>query len=212
MTGWLVFLGLALLVGGALFRWGRLPKGGMELVGAALFVGVAGYAWQGSPALPGKPTPPPESAANLPDTTFALERGKMLDRFGTDAQVLGTADAFHRQGLNTYAIGIIKGGLSRRPNSPDLWVGLGNALVIHGQGMMSPAAQLAFERAGKLAPDHPGPPFFLGLAYAQAGQLDRAAKVWSDLLARSPADAPWRPELEQRLGELAQMQGGGGQQ
>ena len=134
----------------------------------------------------------------------------MMERFGSDAQVLGTADAFHRQGLNLYAIGIIKGGLSRNPNSPDLWVGLGNAMVIHGQGMMSPAAQLAFDRAAKLAPDHPGPPFFLGLAYAQAGQLDRAGQVWRDLLARSPVDAPWRPEVEQRLADIAAMERGGG--
>lgn len=212
MTGWLVFLGLALLVGGALFRWGRLPKGGMELVGAALFVGVAGYAWQGSPALPGKPTPPAENA-QVPDNGFMQEREKMgMSSVGGDAQVLASADSFHQRGLDLYSIGIIKGELSRRPNSPDLWVGLGNALVIHGKGMMNPAAQLAFERAGKLAPDHPGPPFFLGLAYAQAGQLDRAAKVWVDLLARSPADAPWRPELEQRLYEIAKMQGGGAQQ
>jgi tetratricopeptide (TPR) repeat protein len=203
----LVFAGLALLVAGALFRWGRMPKGGMELVGAALFLGVAGYAWQGSPALPGKPTPAPDGA-KVPDSAFALERNKMMNRFGSDADVLGTADAFHRQGLNLYAIGIIKGGLEKRPNSPDLWVGLGNALVIHGQGMMSPAAQLAFERAAKLAPDHPGPPFFMGLAYAQAGQIDRAEQVWRDLLARSPADAAWRPEVEERLGEIETMKGG----
>jgi cytochrome c-type biogenesis protein CcmH/NrfG len=42
----------------------------------------------------------------------------------------------------------------------------------------------------------------MGLAYAQAGQLDRAEQVWRDLLDRSPAGAPWRGELEQRLASL----------
>ena len=205
--GWAVSIGLALVVIGVLWRFGRLPKGGLELLGAVLFLAIAGYAWQGRPGLAGKPTPPPQDA-KVPDSEFSVEREKLLGKFGNDADVLGTADAFHRQGLNLYAIGIIKGALEKRPNSPDLWVGLGNAMVIHGKGLMSPAAQLAFERAAKIAPDHPGPPFFMGLAFAQAGQLDRAQSVWRGLLDRSPANAPWRPELEQRLAEIAQMQGG----
>jgi cytochrome c-type biogenesis protein CcmH/NrfG len=32
--------------------------------------------------------------------------------------------------------------------------------------------------------------------------MDQAAKVWRDLLERSPADAPWRTDLEQRLAEI----------
>jgi tetratricopeptide (TPR) repeat protein len=202
--GWLIFIVLALATGGVLWRFGRLPKGTLELVGAALFLAVAGYAWQGSPGMPGKPTPPPADA-HVPDSEFALERTKLLGQFGRDADLLGAADAFHRQGLNLYAIGLIKGGLERNPKSADLWVGLGNAMVIHGSGMMSPAAQLAFERAAAIAPDHPGPPFFMGLAYAQAGQLDRAEQIWRGLLDRSPKDAPWRADVEQRLAEIEQM-------
>lgn len=206
--GWLIFLGFAMVTGGALWRFGRMPKGTIELLGAALFLAVAGYAWQGSPTLSGKPTPPPEDA-HVPDSEFAKERTKLLGQFGADADILGAADAFHRRGLNLYAIGLIKGALERHPRSADLWVGLGNALVVHGAGMMSPAAQLAFERAAAIAPDHPGPPFFMGLAYAQAGQLDRAQAVWQALLERNRRDAPWRAEVEQRLAELQQMKGAG---
>lgn len=202
--GWLIFLLLALIVAGLLWRFGRLPKGGMEMVAAALFLAVAGYAWQGSPGLSGKPTPAPETA-KVPDSAFALEKDKLLSQVGSDADVLNAADAFHRQGLNQYAVGIIKGALEKRPNSADLWVGLGNAMVVHGGGMMSPASELAFQRAAAIAPDHPGPPFFMGLAYAQAGQLDRAEAVWRDLLDRAPANASWRPEIEQRLIEIEQF-------
>ena len=108
----------------------------------------------------------------------------------------------HRQGWNRYAIALIQGGLNKNPRNADLWVGLGNALVIHGGGMMSPAAQLAFQRAAQINPEHPGPPFFMGLAYAQAGQTDQAEAVWRGLLARAPADAPWRRDLEDRLASL----------
>jgi len=202
--GWLIFTGLALVVAGLLWRFGKLPKGGLELVGAALFLGVAGYAWQGRPNLPGKPTPPAQ-AAKVPDDSFTIQREKMMSQIGSAAGVMQAAEGLQSQGLNLYAIAIIRTGLARQPRSPDLWVGLGNALVIHDGGAMSPAAQLAFQRAAAISPDHPGPPFFMGLAYAQAGQLDRAEGVWRALLDRSPANAPWRPELEQRLIELERM-------
>lgn len=202
--GWLIFLAMALIVAGLLWRFGRLPKGGLELVGAALFLAVAGYAWQGSPGLSGKPTPPPERS-KVPDSELTVERQKMLSRVGSDSEVLRSADGLQSQGLNLYAIAIIKNGLEKRPKSADLWVGLGNAMVIHGGGLMSPAAELAFKRAEAISPEHPGPPFFMGLAYAQAGQLDRAESVWRGLLDRAPPNASFRSELEQRLIEIERM-------
>jgi cytochrome c-type biogenesis protein CcmH len=202
--GWLIFLGLALVVAGLLWRFGKLPKGGIELVGAALLLAVAGYAWQGSPALPGKPTPAP-AQVRMPESEFATQQRMMSSKIGNAANVMVAAEGLQAQGLNLYAIAIIKTALEKSPNNADLWVGLGNALVIHDNGVMSPAAQLAFQRAERISPDHPGPPFFMGLAYAQAGQLDRAESVWRSLLDRAPANAPFRPELEQRLIELERL-------
>jgi cytochrome c-type biogenesis protein CcmH len=65
-------------------------------------------------------------------------------------------------------------------------------------------AQGPAPRATKLfaAPNSAGPPFFLGLAMIQSGRLGEGRAMWADLLARSPADAPWRADLEKRLGEL----------
>ncbi|MGZ8997798.1 MAG: tetratricopeptide repeat protein, partial [Allosphingosinicella sp.] len=82
--------------------------------------------------------------------------------------------------------------------------GLGNALVVHADGMMTPAAQLAFQRAAQLAPDHPGPRFFYGLSLAQGGQYDEAERIWRALLASAPADASYRPVVEERLRALQQ--------
>ena len=58
--------------------------------------------------------------------------------------------------------------------------------------MMTPAAQLAFQRAARIAPDHPGPPFFYGLALAQGGNYAEAERIWRQLLASAPESANYR--------------------
>lgn len=208
--GWAIMIVLALVVGGALWRFGRMPRGTLELLGAALLLGLAGYAWQGSPGLAGSPTPPkPEN--KQPDSAFTASREGMLAKVGGAADVLNAADGLHQQGLDAYAIAVIKAGLNRSPRNADLWVGLGNALVVYANGQMSPAAKLAFDRAAEIAPEHPGPPFFTGLAFAQAGQFDRAEAIWRDLLARAPADAPWRAQVEAQLARMPMMRAQMGQ-
>jgi Flp pilus assembly protein TadD len=204
--GWVVIVGLAALVGIGLWRFGALPRAALELLGAALLLGLAGYAWQGSPSLAGSPKPPPADEGASSSQIEKLPEFKMAS-VGSSADILSAADGLIERGMESYAVAIIKAGLDRRPRDADLWVGLGNALVVHADGMMSPAAQLAFERAAKIAPNHPGPPFFMGLAYAQAGQTDKAAEVWRGLLQRAPADAPWRADLEQRLAAIGQAAG-----
>jgi cytochrome c-type biogenesis protein CcmH len=67
-----------------------------------------------------------------------------------------------------------------------------------------PAARLAFDRASRLAPDHPAPAYFLGLAWMQSGEAERALKVWRELKARSTPDAPWVPMLDRQIA-IAQM-------
>jgi tetratricopeptide (TPR) repeat protein len=201
---WLVLFAFALMILCALWRFAHVRGFVLELAGAAVFLGVAGYAWQGSPTLPGSPTPPP-AETRQPDSLFALERNKFLERFTADAQLLDAADAMHRNGLESYAIALIRGGLEKRPQSADLWLGMGNALTLYAGGMITPAAQLAFERARAIAPNDPGPAYFAGLAYAQSGQIDRARAIWTDLLAKAPLKAPWRATVEQRLIQLQQV-------
>jgi Flp pilus assembly protein TadD len=204
--GWITIIALALLIGGGLWRFGKMPRSALELLGAALLLGLAGYAWQGSPGLADDPRPPPADGNMSSAQIEKLPEFKMAS-VGSSSDILTAADGLITRGMANYAVGIIRAGLERNPKDADLWVGLGNALVVHGDGMMSPAAQLAFERAARIAPEHPGPPFFMGLAYAQAGQVDRARQIWSDMLRRAPPNAPWREDLEQRLTAIAQQTG-----
>ena len=93
----------------------------------------------------------------------------------------------------------------QNPKDADLWVALGNALIGHGDGFISPAAQFAFQRAATIAPTHPGPPFFMGLALAQSGRLAEARTIWARLLEQAPTEASYRADLESRLARLDAM-------
>lgn len=58
MSGWILAGLLCALALGALRLSGRCSRLALELSAALLLAALAGYAWQGSPDLPGQPTPP----------------------------------------------------------------------------------------------------------------------------------------------------------
>jgi cytochrome c-type biogenesis protein CcmH len=196
--GWLIILVLALATGLLLWRIGRFDGAATQLLAAALLLALAGYAWQGRPTLAGAPKPPPESA-DVSESGFAEMRGDLLGRFTSAGSWLTIAESYQRRGNTRGAVGIIRSGLRRNPEDAVLWVGLGNALVIHADGLMTPAAEYAFQRAARIAPDHPGPRFFYGLSLAQGGRFDEAEQVWRELAAAAPEGSPWREAVEERL-------------
>lgn len=211
MMVWLVIALVALAVFLGLVLVFRLPRTGWELVGTALCVGIAGYALQGHPGQAGasKAAVENEQAA---DEALIRQRQQMGEQFGKGQNWLVLADGLVRNGQYGAAAQVLEKAVRQNPDDADLWVALGNALVGHGDGMISPAARFAFDKAAAIAPDHPGPAFFSGVALAQSGRLTEARAVWADLLKRSPADAPWRKELESRIARLdkiiaAQSQG-----
>ena len=199
MSGWTISLLLALATVAGIAIAARPGRGALQLVGAAILLGLAGYAWQGNPALPGHPTPA-NAGRRGHDTLFAAERKQWLETVGFDAEQLEGADSFIRNGDPDYAVGLLRAYLIREPDSMVLWLGLGNALQAHADGMLTPAAHYAFERAAAVAPkNHPAPEYFLGLAYLQMGDIEGADATWRALLAKTPVDAPWRARLQARL-------------
>ena len=211
---WVLILLIAAAVFGVMAFVLKLPRSGWEITGAALLFGIAGYALQGHPGQAGAPHPAAESA-KLADAALLKERQQMGAAFGKGQSWLVLADALTRQGQFGAAAEVLHSALAKSPKDADLWVALGNALVGHSDGMITPAAQFAFQKAADIAPDHPGPPFFMGLALAQTGRLAEARALWAQLLERSPPDAPYRADLEARLARLdsmiaAQGQGGAG--
>jgi len=211
---WVLILLIAAVVFGVMAFVLKMPRSGWEITGAALLFGIAGYALQGHPGQAGAPHPAAESA-KLADEALLKERQQMGSAFGKGQSWLILADALTRQGQFGAAADVLHNAIAKSPKDADLWVALGNALVGHSDGMITPAAQFAFQKAADIAPDHPGPPFFMGLALAQTGRLAEARTLWAQLLERSPPDAPYRADLEARLARLdsmlaAQGQGGAG--
>jgi len=213
--GWVIAISLAVAIFAVLVFVLKLPRGGREFAATALLLGLSGYALQGSPKEPGSPTQPRETAASGQSALIAA-RQEMGDKFGQGSNYLITADALARNGQFAAAATFLNAAVKKNPNDPDLWVALGNSLVGHTGGIITPAALFAFQKAADIAPDHPGPPFFMGLALAQSGQFDQARALWQELLDRpGDPDAPWRADLTSRLARLdafIAMQNGAGAQ
>lgn len=174
-------------------------------VAAALAVAGVGYALTGSPGQPSAPAP-----VKAVDPKFTPEAEKaskeLLENFGDVRAWLTLTDFLIREGRTETAVTALESGLDAIPGSADLWVQLGIALVAHANGEVVPAARLAFDRAARLEPDHPAPGYFLGLAWMQSGDVDKALGSWEALKARSAPDAPWVPMLDRAINGARTMQ------
>lgn len=198
---WLLALGLGAMAALAAFRPAR-PL--WSLLGAALMLGATGYALQGSPMQPGRPATP--NLAVAPEDPALLElRDAMLGRYTLDAAYLTAADAMTRTGDGESAIRVLLGGLDRIPKSFALWTALGSAMAAHDGNTLSPPARFAFEQAIRLAPRHPAPPFFLGLAHVRADDYAAARPYWARAAALSPEGASYRRDIDLRLALLDRL-------
>ena len=199
---WLVAILLAAAAFVALLFLMKPPRKGWDIIGAALLLGIAGYGLQASPAQPGAPKTAVEVVSDDPAALVDSRRslGGKDAPLGSNWVVI--ADGLARHGQYANAAGILKGAIKEDPGNGEAWLALANALVAHADGTLSPASLFAFRHAAEVGPGNPGPPFFLGLALAQSGRLAEGRALWARLLEDSPPDAPWRADLELRLGRL----------
>lgn len=198
MSGWLVLLVLGVAVIGALWLL-RLRGALLQLGAASVLLGAAGYALQGRPGLSGAPADPTaEKSQVLP---LAPIRRAFYGEFTGSERWLIISESYARRGKTADAVNLLKNAVGKSPRDPQLWVGLGNALVEHSGGLTQPA-EFAYRRAAELSPGYPAPPFFLGLAYARSGDREAALTLWRSVLANGPAEASWRPLVEDAIRAL----------
>ncbi len=197
MSGWLVMLAFSALVMLGLWKIARIPRAALLLSLATVALAFAGYAWQGNPSLPSAPALALRAAAPIAEAD--VKAHPLKPAFTRDEMTLNTAEALLRAHNSTGAVALLQGELKGEPGSPDLWMGLGNALVAHSEGTISPAALFAFDKAAALSPAQPLPVVMHAMQLAQAGRMAESAALLQALLARTPKDAPWRADLEERL-------------
>lgn len=173
---------------------------------------VALYLWLGNPGIESRPlaerrAAPAEAGASpsaadveamvarlrarLAGDPSDLEGWTML---GRSAAVLGrydeAADAYERV-------------LARDPSRAEVYSALGEVRLLAAEGIITQAAQQAFNRALEIDPGDPRARFYLALARDQDGDKEGALEALLVLLAEAPADAPWADRVHAAAAELA---------
>ena len=178
---------------------GRIAIG---LAGGLPLAAISIYLFVGQPNVPDQPLSAriatPSETARVDELVGAVEaRLKQHPEDGQGWEVIGpvylkqqrfqdAADAFARATR-------LLGESSRR------LAGFAESTVLANDGIVTEPARLAYEKLVKLEPSRIEPHFWLALAKEQDGKLDLAIADYQSILATGPADASWRPMIEDRL-------------
>lgn len=185
--GWLVFaaiaLGAALLLGVTGF-----PRKPWTIAATGLMLGAAGYAWQGNPGLAGHPVSAVQAKGEIDPDVLEL-RDAMYGRFNFTWASFMRADAMTRAGAPDTAARAMILTVRQAPLDAGAWTWLGVKLAENDGNQVSPAAKFAFEHAMALAPQHPGPPFFYGLALIRQNRFAEARPLWAKAVEVAPPEA-----------------------
>lgn len=204
---WAFILLLLVIVVAVMLLLGKFPRPLWSMLGAALLFGLAGYAWQGSPSQKGASRDAKDARPAF-DEDMAKLRNSFGGQYGQTGQWITLSDGLARQGKSKESVNVLISALRAQPNDAVLWVAMGNALMHHGEGLLSPAADYSYRQAMRLAPETSAAPFFYGLALAQAGDYKASRKIWGDLLARLPEQVPLHGELTANIAKLDMLIGG----
>ncbi len=84
---------------------------------------------------------------------------------------------------------------------------LAELMIIAAGGYVSPEAERTLADAIDLDRNNPRARYYSGLDLAQNGRADLAYKLWMELLAEGPADAPWIKPIREQIADVARMAG-----
>lgn len=180
-------------------KW-RRAAAVLALIGLPL-VAIGVYMPLGSPRLQDFPLAQRErgpGSNTLENLVTQVEQH--LEKNPTDGRgwnVLGPV--LQRLGRFDDAVRAYRNSLTYNGETSERRADLGEALSAAAGGVVTAEAKSEFERARTLDADDPKANYFLGLAAEQDGRKDDAANIWRTLLAKAPADAPWRPLVQSSL-------------
>jgi len=202
---WLLAIALAVAafaVAAFAFRVGRRS---WTTLAAALTFGLAGYALQATPNLPGAPTKAHTEPAQEGWALVDARKEMIADSKRSKSEKLLVADAMARQGQYANAAVLLRGAVEENPRDSEAWLALGNALVEHANGVLTSPALLAYRRASQADPGSLGPGYFFGLALIRDGRIPEGRQVWVETLQAAPKDAAGRAAMKERLSRLDEL-------
>ncbi len=179
----------------------RRAAAALALVGLpALAVGL--YLPLGSPRLGDFPlalrTRAPDAAQPL--ETLVTQVEQHLEKNPTDGRGWNVlAPVLLRLGRFDEAVTAFRNSITYNGDNAERRADLGEALTAAAGGVVTTEAKAEFERALALNADEVKPTYFLGLAAEQDGRQTDAAEIWRGMLAKAPADAPWRSLVQAAL-------------
>lgn len=112
------------------------------------------------------------------------------------------APIYLRMGRAGDAINAYQKTISLLGDSAERRADYGEALAYVAGGRLIPEARNAFTAALLLDPHLPKAQFYLGAAAAQDGDKVKAREIWENLIAGSPAGAPWVAPVREKIAEL----------
>lgn len=145
---------------------------------------------------------PSEDRASLEQTAEQLQR--FLAQRPDEAEgwlLLGRARLTLDQPME--AIAALQRAYTLAPDRSDIAGALGEAIVLAADGEVTDAAREVLSAALAVDPRNVQARYYLALGEAQRGEIRQAVQGWVDLLALSPADAPWLGQVEAQIGEAA---------
>jgi cytochrome c-type biogenesis protein CcmH len=200
--GWLLIVLLA-LAAFALAAWAfHLERRLWTTLLAALALGLVGYATQARPDLPSAPHRAAAAGGEMQWGSVEARKEMISARYRSSSNRMIIADALTRQGQFGNAATLLRGTVAENPRDGEAWVALGNALVEHAEGSLTPAALYAFRQAAVAAPQSAAPGYFLGLALVRQGRIPEAREVWQATLARAGGDDEPGALLAERAARL----------
>ena len=168
---------------------------------AAAFYYRLGAPWEAQPKPAVQAQTRPPAGMSLEDMISRVEahiRDNPED--GRSYEVL--APVYMRLGRFDEAIAAWRKAIALLGDSALRASGLGEALVGQAQGEVTAQARESFEKS--LAQDATSVParYYLALAAFQDGRRADARRMWTDMLASAPPDAPWTAPVRRALAEL----------
>ncbi|MBH5385669.1 c-type cytochrome biogenesis protein CcmI [Bradyrhizobium diversitatis] len=184
-------------------KW-RRAAAVLALAGLPL-VAVAVYMPLGSPKLQDFPLAQRERGSGMAQSleNLVVQVEQHLEKNPTDGRGWNVlAPVLERLGRFDDAVRAYRNSLTYNGESAERRSDLGEAISAAAGGVVTAEAKAEFERAHALSADDPKANYFLGLAAEQDGRKDDAANIWRALLAKAPADAPWRALVQSSLARV----------